>query len=120
MTGDDATPLPDCNDLHYDRLVFERVDWSHRGEYMHRKHRITPAIANEALEDPNRLVIDPDYNSTSGRSVRIIGFSPMAGDIITVIVMADKGIEYGVNGWVSNATDRRLYQEFDAPGEIST
>jgi hypothetical protein len=51
------------NAMHYDGQVFERVDWSRRGAYMHRKHGIAPAIADEALEDPNRVVIDPDYNS---------------------------------------------------------
>ena len=44
-----------------------------------RKHGITPAIADEALEDPNRVMIDPDYNSESGKSVRIIGFSVDGG-----------------------------------------
>jgi hypothetical protein len=31
-----------------------------------------PAEADEALLDPERIVIDPDYNSTTRRSVRII------------------------------------------------
>jgi hypothetical protein len=57
--------------------------------------RITPEIANDALGDANRVVIDPDYNSTTGRSVRIIGFSVIADDIVTVIVLADEGFEYG-------------------------
>ena len=56
-------------------------------------------------------MIDPDYNSTSGRSMRIIGFSVVAEEIITVIVLEDDGIEYGVNGWVANEKDRRLYNE---------
>lgn len=119
MTSDDPTrpeedanevaPLPNRNAMHYDDRVFERVDWSHRGAYMQRKHGISPAIANEALDDPNRVVIDPDYNSESGRSVRIIGFSVAADDVITVIVLEDDGIEYGVNGWTANAKDRGLY-----------
>jgi hypothetical protein len=56
-------------------------------------------------------VIDPDYNSTSGQSVRIIGFSVIAEQIITVIVLEDDGVVYGVNGWVANEKDRRLYYE---------
>lgn len=106
---DEPTPLPNRNAMHYDGQVFERVDWSHRGAYMQRKHGISPEIANEALEDPNRVVIDPDYNSESGRSVRIIGFSVAAEDVITVIVLEDGGVEYGVNGWTANAKDRGLY-----------
>jgi hypothetical protein len=78
--------------------VFERVDWSLRGAYMEQRHGITADVANDALGDANRVVIDPDYNSTTGRSVRIIGFSVIADDIVTVIVLADQGFEYGVNG----------------------
>lgn len=95
--------------MHYDGRVFERVDWSQRGAYMKRKHGITPAIADEALEDPNRVVIDADYNSASGKSVRIIGFSVSADDVITVIVLENDGTEYGVNGWTANEKDRRIY-----------
>ena len=107
--ADEPTPLPNRNAMHYDGRVFERVDWSHRGAYMQRKHGISPAIANDALDDPNRVVIEPDYNSKSCRSVRIIGFSVAADDVITVIVLEDDGIEYGVNGWTANAKDRGLY-----------
>jgi hypothetical protein len=56
-------------------------------------------------------VFDPDYNSTTGRSVRIIGFSVIADDIVAVIVLAEEGFEYGVNGWVANEKDRRLYNQ---------
>jgi hypothetical protein len=59
--------------------VFGHADWSHRGDYIVEKHGVTPDEADEALGDPERIVIDPDYNSTSGRSVRIIGFSQTAG-----------------------------------------
>ena len=58
-----------------------------------------------------RVVVDPDYNSTTGRSVRIIGFSIIADDIVTVIVLEHEGSEYGVNGWVANEKDRRLYNQ---------
>jgi hypothetical protein len=95
--------------MHYDDRVFERVDWSQRGAYMQRKHGVAAAIADEALEDPSRVVIDPDYNSESGRSVRIIGFSVTADDVITVIVLEKDGTEYGVNGWTANEKDRRFY-----------
>jgi hypothetical protein len=60
--------------MHYDSAVFEHVDWSKRGEYMQRLHGITQEVADDALGDANRVVIDPDCNSTSGRSVRIIGY----------------------------------------------
>jgi hypothetical protein len=81
---------------------------------MHDRDGITPEVANDALGDASRVVIEPDYNSTSGRSVRIIGFSVIAAEIITVIVLEDEGIEHGVNGWRANEKDRRLYQEAGA------
>lgn len=105
------TPVPFRNELHYDSSVFERVDWSYRGTYMHKKHGITPEVANDALGDADRVMIDPDYNSTSGRSARIVEFSVIAQEIITVIVLKQGGVEHGVNGWVANDKDRRLYDE---------
>ena len=63
------------------------------------------------MADPERIVIDPDYNSTSGLSVRIIGFSQTSGDLLTVIVLEDGGVTHGVNAWQSNARDRRIYEE---------
>lgn len=58
--------------MQYDSNVFVRVDWSKRGDYMQRKHGITPEVADDALGDANRVLIDPDYNSTSGQGVRVI------------------------------------------------
>jgi hypothetical protein len=52
-------------------LVFETADWSHRGDYI-AKHGVTPDEADEALADPDRVVIKPDPASKSGRGVRII------------------------------------------------
>lgn len=92
--------------------MYESVDWTHRGAYMRRRHGITPEVANDALADANRVVIDPDYNSASGRSVRIIGYSTVADDIVTVIVLEVDATEYGVNGWSANARDRRIYNGY--------
>jgi hypothetical protein len=61
-------------------------------------------------------VIDPDYNGTSGRSVRVIGYSAIADEILTVIVLENDGIEYGVNGWVANEKDRRIYRDDGSDG----
>lgn len=91
--------------------MFGHADWSHRGDYIVQKHGVTPREADEALDDPERVVIDPDYNSTSERSARIIGFSHTVGDLVTVIVLTEDNVTYGVNAWRSNARDRRMYEE---------
>jgi hypothetical protein len=109
--NNEVTALPVRNAMHYDSGVFERVDWTHGASHMQANHGTTPEIATEALGDPDRVVIDPDYNSTSGKSVRIIGFSTTADELITVMVVVDDGVEYGANGWASNAKDRRIYNE---------
>lgn len=87
------------------------MDWSRRGEYMHHKHGITTDMASEALDDPDRVVLDPDPSSKSGESVRVIGYSPTAADLVTVITLDYEGTTHGVNGWLSNDLDRRRYRE---------
>jgi len=43
--------------------------------------------------------------------VRTIGYSPLAGCLITVITVTEGDAIYGVNGWRSNETDVRRYRE---------
>ena len=99
----------------------ENLDWSRRGDYMHASHGISVQVANDALADPDRVVIDPDYNSRTGRSVRIIGYSMLAQGIVTVIVtvivLSDGGVDYGVNGWLANEKDQRIYREAEVHGQ---
>lgn len=75
------------------------------------KRDVPPGEADEAAADPERVVTSPDYNSISGRSVRIIGFSATAGGLLTVIVLVEADVTYGVNAWRSNARDKRIYLE---------
>ena len=89
--------------------MFRNVDWSERSAHMFAKHALRTAQADEALEDPNRVVINPDYASKSGQAVRIIGYSPTLQTVLTVIVVVDSGHEYGASGWESNTKDRRIY-----------
>ncbi len=88
----------------------EGIDWRHRGDYI-AKHGLTPDIADQAFNDPNRLVIDPDPASVSGRTIRIIGWARSVQTLVTVIVLPDEGIIWGVNAWPSNSTDQRRYRE---------
>lgn len=89
--------------------MVEKADWSELGAYMAEHHHVLGAQANEALADPDRVVITPDYNSRNGETSRIIGFSTSRDELLTVIVHDATG--YGVNGWPSNSKDRRLYRE---------
>jgi hypothetical protein len=85
------------------------VDWSERGEFI-AKRNMTPAIADEALADPDALVLDPDPASKSGVSVRTIGFSTTFGGLVTVITVEEDGIVWGLSAWPSNDTDTRKYE----------
>lgn len=78
---------------------------------MRERHGITPTWADEALSDPERVVLDPDPSSESGRTVRTIGYSPSAEFLVTLILLHYEGTTYGVNGWRSNSTDQRRYRE---------
>lgn len=88
----------------------EGIDWRHRGGYI-AKHGLTPDVADEAFADPNRLVIDPDPASVSGRTIRVIGWSSSTRTLVTVIVLPDEGVIWGVNAWPANTTDQRRYRE---------
>jgi hypothetical protein len=59
--------------LSYASLVFDTADWSHRGDYI-AKHGVNPVEADEAIAE-DRVVLNPDPASKSGRGVRIIGFT---------------------------------------------
>ena len=96
--------------MHYTRCVGEDADWRYRGDYI-AKHHMTPALAIEALTDPNRLVLDPDSSSLSGRTQRIIGWCHTVTRLVTVIVLPDEDTLWGVNAWYSNSTDQRRYRE---------
>ena len=96
----------------------ENIDWRHRGAYIRTRSTrrsgetdIDPDWASEAAADPVAQVIDPDPASKSGRSARVIGYSPTADMVITVIVLEDDGITYGVNAWRANPSDERDYWE---------
>lgn len=78
-------------------------------------HGVHTYEADEALADPDRVVISPDYNSRSGETVRIIGFSVSRNELLSIIVLEHEGTEYGVNGWPSNSKDRNLYREGETP-----
>jgi len=86
--------------------VFDTADWSHRGDYI-AKHGVNPVEADEAIADPDRVVLNPDPASKSGRGVRVIGYSITAQAILTVIVLDHEGTTIGVNARKANPKDQR-------------
>jgi len=65
----------------------------------------------EAWDDENAALIDPDYNSKSGKSMRLIGYSLSAGFLVTIILVRFKGGLFAASAWKSNKKDQRLYNE---------
>jgi hypothetical protein len=69
---------------------------------------LEPAWTLEAATDPHRVVHDPDPKSRVGYT-RIIGYSPSAGFVLTVIV--DPEDNSGVTAWKTRGADLRDYLE---------
>jgi hypothetical protein len=92
-------------------LWWDDVDAAH---IRHRSTRypgasdIEPAWTLEAAADPHRVVRGPDPRSRAGYT-RIIGYSPGAGFILTVIV--DPEDSSGVTAWKTRGADLRDYLE---------
>jgi len=94
-----------------------RLDWSKCAEYVRSRHGVEPAWADEAVEDDHAVWLTPDAASRSGRSVRVIGYSITAREVLTVILVAadvdvterPAGDWWGSNAWVASPRDRRLY-----------
>lgn len=94
-----------------------RVEWSKRADYIHGRHGIYTMWAEEAVNDEHALWFVPDPASRSGYAVRIIGHSPGAGAVVTVILIdaaADKdeqpkGQWWGSNAWLANRRDQHRY-----------
>jgi hypothetical protein len=87
-----------------------KANWLYRGEYMGMRHGVTPDEANQALCDPERVIVEPDPSSLSGRGVRVIGRTATER-LLTVITLDREGVVWGVNGWDANPTDQRRYIE---------
>lgn len=76
------------------------------------RHQVSVAEANQALADVDGLWFDPDPKSTSGASVRVIGYSQSAaGVLVVILVHRDGGGWWGANGWRAKSADRRIYRE---------
>lgn len=89
-----------------------------RGLHPHRADRypgaidIEPEWTLEAATDERRIVRDPDPKSRIG-AIRVIGHSPSAGFVITVI--ATPTDRAGVTAWKSRGADLREYEVQERP-----
>lgn len=114
-TGYDGIPYGD--------LSFERIDWSHRGEYIRTRSLrkggdefdVEPEWATEAvLDDPDAVAV-PTPGSRSGATVTVLGYSPGAGRILAVTLLAkDEPAAddwWGVNAWAASKSAQRRYEE---------
>ncbi len=98
-----------------------RVDWSKRADYIRTRHAVEPSWANEAVEDDHAVWLQPDPASRNGHSVRVVGYSTSAQQVLTVILV-EAGVDpsvspdgdwWGSNAWVASERDRRLYGKED-------
>lgn len=76
---------------------------------MRLRHRVLLSWAQEAWEDPAALVVDPDPGSRSGRSIRVIGYSPGARAILVLILVKDGDRLVAASAWRANASHQRRY-----------
>jgi len=69
---------------------------------------LEPEWTLEAAVDPHRVVLHPDSRSGPGY-LRLVGYSPSAGVVLTVIV--DSVDHSGVTAWKTRGADLRAYLE---------
>lgn len=96
-----------CDNAVVDDLWWRDVD----AEYIRRRSDRYPGAVNiepgwtcESTRDRRRVERDPDPKSRTG-AVRITGYSPSAGFVITII--ATGGAHAGVTAWKSSGADLR-------------
>lgn len=69
---------------------------------------IEPVWTIEVTRDPRRIVRDHDPKSALG-AIRLIGYSPSAGFVLTVVV--DSVDNAGITAWKTRGADLRAYLE---------
>lgn len=94
----------------------DRLDWQYRSEYLRTRSArrpgdtdVEPTWADEAFRDDDALIDSPDPASKSGKTDRLVGYSPTARIVTVVIYLRDELI--GVNAWKANENQTRRYWE---------
>jgi hypothetical protein len=100
--------------------VSERIEWDEDAAHHIRTRSerypdavdIEPDWTAEAVNDPDRIVDEPDPHSAHANSVRVVDYSPSASLVVTVVALRDQhGVLHGATAWRSNSKQRRQYQE---------
>jgi hypothetical protein len=69
--------------------------------------------ANEAFSDPDAITYDPDPRSTTGYSRRTVGFSPSAGQLLTVVAYDDPTTGRLMGGTAYTTTSRTEIADYN-------
>ena len=112
----------DYDGVPYSDLVFEDIDWSEVGDHdpgrrSERKGNdevnVATEWATEACQDDQRWV--RSAGSKSGLTIRVTGFSPSAGFVVTVIVAPKehppKSQWWGATAWEAKSSEIKQYEE---------
>ena len=112
----------DYEGVPYADLVFEDIDWSEVGEHdpARRSERkgtgernVPTEWATEACQDGNRWV--RSAASASGLTVKVTGYSAMAGFVVTVIIAPKdhppRTQWWGATAWGARPSEIKLYEE---------
>lgn len=101
-------------------VCVEHVEWAATAadHIRHRSARyaggsdIDPDWTVEVVNDPDRLVDEPDPNSAHANSVRIVGYSYSARMVLTVVALrARDGVLHGATAWKTSGAALRQYKE---------
>jgi hypothetical protein len=111
----------DYDGVRYEDMSFDVVDWSQVGDHdparrAERKgndeRNVLTEWADEAVRDERRWV--RSAGSRSGLTIKVTGYSPSAGFVITVIVApkeAPPGWQWwGASAWQAKKSERETYE----------
>lgn len=98
--------------------MVEQIEWgSEAAEHIRTRSTryaeavdIDPAWTVDVLSDPDRLVDEPDPRSAHLNSVRVVGYSPTARMVITIVALRDaSGVLHGASAWKTRGAPLRQY-----------
>lgn len=110
--------MPEAASYTVIRVRADRVGTTARPTTSAPVHSVTPMLLTssrpglEAVNDPDRIVDEPDPQSVHANSVRLVGYSLSAVMVITVVALRDpQGVLHGASAWRTTGKPRRQYWE---------